>query len=229
MRRYKAEKWISIFFAMAMLNGCSGTTEQEAVREVSLYDRGLAVLQKIDSMAESEAYSQIMTTSPEVLEILKEIGEGSYSEPQIVYEVKISLENTDFLQELYGDSSSSFEEVPEELRTDLQHRLVESVPTIISANNGTAALAAVSIATGEDYFIDNHLSEEVLYFYVYEGKYWGAVTFTPHEEGIVAAIGRFAVLGELGQDWDKQKFQEVLDSFGGFLGAEITEIARPEN
>lgn len=224
MRKNKIKKWAGICLAAAMISGCSGS---ERIREVSLYDKGIALLQKLDSIAESDTYGQIMTTSPEVLEILKEIGDGDYSEPKTVYEVKISLKDMDSFQELFGDFDISFEELPEELQLDFQHRLVDSIPAMITASNGTDALAAVSMITGEDYFLDDNLAEEVLYFYVYEGKYWGAVGFSPHEQGIVSASGKFVALED--QEWDKQKFEETLNSFGGFLGMEITEITAKED
>ena len=226
MRKNKVKTWAAIFLAATIVSGCSGSG-QEPIREVSLYDKGIALIQKLDSIAESDAYSQIMTTSPEVLEILKEIGNGDYLEPKTVYEVKISLKDMDSFQELYGDMDISFEELSEELQLDFHHRLVDSIPVMITASNGTDALAAVSMVTGEDYVLDDKLPEEVLYFYVYEGKYWGAVTFSPHEQGIVSASGKFVALGD--QEWDKQKFEEALSSFGEFLGIEVTEITAKED
>ncbi len=225
MRKNKVKTWIAIFLTSVIVSGCSGSG-QEPIQEVSLYDKGVALIQKLDSIAESDVYSQIMTTSPEVLEILKEIGNGEYSEPKTVYEVKISLQDMDSFQELYG-GDISFEELPEELQLDFRHRLVDSIPAMITASNGTDALAAVSMVTREDYFLDDKLAEEVLYFYVYEGNYWGAVTFSPHEQGIVSASGKFVALGD--QEWDKQKFEEALSSFGEFLGIEVTEITAKED
>ena len=149
MRKNKVKTWAAIFLAATIVSGCSGSG-QEPIREVSLYDKGIALIQKLDSIAESDAYSQIMTTSPEVLEILKEIGNGDYLEPKTVYEVKISLKDMDSFQELYGDMDISFEELSEELQLDFHHRLVDSIPVMITASNGTDALAAVSMVTGED-------------------------------------------------------------------------------
>ena len=108
MRKNKVKTWAAIFLAATIVSGCSGSG-QEPIREVSIYDKGIALIQKLDSIAESDAYSQIMTTSPEVLEILKEIGNGDYLEPKTVYEVKISLKDMDSFQELYGDMDISFE------------------------------------------------------------------------------------------------------------------------
>lgn len=144
MRKNKVKTWAAIFLAATIVSGCSGSG-QEPIREVSLYDKGIALIQKLDSIAESDAYSQIMTTSPEVLEILKEIGNGDYLEPKTVYEVKISLKDMDSFQELYGDMDISFEELSEELQLDFHHRLVDSIPVMITASNGTDALAAVSM------------------------------------------------------------------------------------
>ena len=53
----------------------------EGTEGTSLYERGLAMIQRMDAMAGSDAYSGMMSSSSEVLDILDAISAGDYTKP----------------------------------------------------------------------------------------------------------------------------------------------------
>lgn len=72
-----------MLLAACLLGGCAqaegGQGQQTQTKEkTSLYDRGLAVIQKMDTMAESDSYMEMMGGSPEVLEVVSDMGKGDY-------------------------------------------------------------------------------------------------------------------------------------------------------
>ena len=75
---------------------------------------------------------------------MEEIGEQDYREPKVVYEVKLSGDILKNLQNMYGGEMDSMLDLPEELQEDLKHRIIESVPSMLSAMEGSNALAAMS-------------------------------------------------------------------------------------
>ena len=208
----------AVLLSLCLLSGCAGG--EKAPGNVSLYDRGLALIEKIDSMAESEEYMGMVSGSPEVMEIIKEIGAGDYGTPRSVWKVTLSEEAVDQLLEFYGAPA---DRIPQELAAELRQRLLETIPTMLSSGGGASALAAASVATSSDYFIDPDLSENVQYFYLYEGKYGAAVTFCVHDEHIVSAQGRFIVNEQFGQMTDFSGLEEILAT-AGLTGVEISRV-----
>ena len=175
MRFYRVKQWLAAGLTAVLLSGCSGTPGMQGdnkageTEKISLYDRGLKLMAKMDLMAESDVYTQMMTYSPEVTNILEEIGEQDYREPKVVYEVKLSGDILKNLQNMYGGEMDSMLDLPEELQEDLKHRIIESVPSMLSAMEGSNALAAMSLIWGDDFFIDESVTEDTIYLYLYDG------------------------------------------------------------
>ena len=107
--------------AVTLISGCT------SAEGASLYDRGLRLVEKMDAMAESESYWNMMTSSQETSEIIKEIGAGDYSSPRAVYEVRVSKETRELLVDFLG-GESSFSQLPEEIREELDRRLAQPLP-----------------------------------------------------------------------------------------------------
>ena len=230
MRFYRVKQWLAAGLTAVLLSGCSGTPGMQGgnkageTEKIGLYDRGLKLMAKMDLMAESDVYTEMMISSPEVTNILEEIGEQDYHEPKVVYEVKLSGDILKNLQNMYGGEMDSMLDLPEELQEDLKHRIIESVPSMLSAMEGSNALAAMSLITADDYFIDETVTEDTIYLYLYDGRYCGAVVYSPHDEGIVSASGRMIVSEMLGQAADKEEIKNWIVQNAGLLGAEISEV-----
>ena len=105
MKRSRKIRWIAAALSLGLISGC-GAGEQKGKEQVSLYDRGLRLVERMDTMAESENYWNMMTSSEEMVSVIKEIGAQDYSDPRAVYQVKLSENSTDFLIEFLGRLAS---------------------------------------------------------------------------------------------------------------------------
>lgn len=225
---HNVRRFMAADLAVLFLGGCGknpaapGDGQTGGKEKVSLYDRGLELINKMDRMAESGEYAEMMTSSQEVLEVVREIGAGDYSQPKAVYQVKMSKEVMENLFDLYGGQMDS---LPEELKEELKHRIASSVPTMVSAVEGSDVLAAISLMAADDYFIDSSMTEDAIYFYMYEGKCCGAVVFSARDEGIVTASGRMIVSEALSQAAGQEEVKEWLVQNAGLLGIEISEVS----
>lgn len=229
MRSYGIKRWMAAGLSVVLLSGCAGASgmqgDGKAGQKVSLYDRGLKLMAKMDLMAESDGYTEMMTSSPEVTKVVEEIGAQDYSVPKAVYEVKLPGDVLKNLLDIYGGETDSMPELPEELQEDLEHRIAESVPTMLSAMEGSNVLAAVSLITADDYFIDESVTGDTIYFYLYDGRCCGAVVFSPHDDGIVSASGRMIVSEMLSQAADEEEMKDWIMENAGLLGAEISKVS----
>lgn len=231
MRSYGIKRWMAAALSAILLSGCAGASGTQGdskageIQKVSLYDRGLKLMAKMDLMAESDGYTEMMTFSTEVMKVVEEIGDQDYSVPKAVYEVKLSGDTLKNLLDIYGGETDSMPELPEELQEDLERRIAESVPTMLSAMEGSNVLAAVSLITADDYFIDESITVDTIYFYLYDGRCCGAVVFSPHDDGIVSASGRMIVSEMLSQAADEEEMKDWIMENAGLLGAEISKVS----
>ena len=193
----------------------------EGTEGTSLYERGLAMIQRMDAMAGSDAYSGMMSSSSEVLDILDAISAGDYTKPRVVYAMKIREPETLDIALAYGNDIAS---LPEELKQPLRHRLVAAVPSMMSSFNGASSLAAVSLVTSEDFFLDGDVTGENLYIYVYDGDYCASVLFSARGEGIVSASGMFICNDGLKEVTDEGAFTEWLNAYIGKAGIEVSTV-----
>lgn len=198
------------------------TAGEKGAMEGSLYARGLAMVQRMDTMAGSDAYCGMMSSSSEVLDILDEISAGDYTKPKAVYQVKILEPEALDLALAYGKDMGS---LPEELKKHLRHRLVAAVPSMMSSFNGASSLAAVSLITSEDFFLDEDVSGETLYIYVYDEGYCASVLFSARGEGIVSASSMFICNDGLKDVADEEAFAQWLNAYTGDAGVEVSTVS----
>ncbi len=216
MKKYCWVKGMAALAAVTLISGCT------SAEGASLYDRGLRLVEKMDAMAESESYWNMMTSSQETSEIIKEIGAGDYSSPRAVYEVRVSKETRELLVDFLG-GESSFSQLPEEIREELDRRLASTIATRFSAMAGVETLAAVSVLSSSDHFIDSSLTEDRIYFYIYDNGYWGTVTFQPYEDGIVHASG-LMVSSDIFDGTDGEELLKWFVEYGGLREEDISKV-----
>ncbi len=144
-----------------------------------LASNGLELIAQMDDMAESEAYRSWMTASDEIDEIIDAIGQGDYTTPTAVYKAAITESLFDGEIEL----ESSIADI-------VENKIVASIPTQLSALNGSTELAATACVTSKNAIADDSIEDSMVYVYIYDGDYCAVVAYTA-DNGVVSATASF--------------------------------------
>ena len=173
----------------------------------------------MDIMAESEEYISLVSVSLELEEIIRIIGEGDYSTPKVVYKITIPKGAAAFLY--MGDNITK---VPELLKEEIERRNIAAIPTKINTFNGVQSVAATSLITLGDSFINGDLKNNTLYIYLYEGEYSVIVSYFPGSESIVNATAVFVINDTLKQISSDSEMSEWIAEHISLVDCEIEKI-----
>ena len=202
----------------AMLSACGvteGTTEKS---NSSAYQKGLEVVALLNEMVQNETYVQLYTASAEIQEIVETVATGDYTEPSAVYQISLPGESLSALAEAMG-GNASMDGMSPELTRAVEQKLIGAVISQINAMGGATNLAAMSVCTAGKTFVNEEISEDLIYLYVYEDAAPAAVTFVRGDEGTVSVTGTFL----LSEDLNTESEQTVSEFFSE-LGAAVTVV-----
>lgn len=200
----KSKKIISIVLLLALVFTFCACGEKKETK--SLLEHGLDVIDLMLEGIRSEEYIEIFISDEEIIEVLTETGKGDYSEPDKVFEIKISEEAMSDLMDM-----TDFDDLSEELQKVLMNKMLSSVATQLNARSSTAHLAANSVASmGKTFVFDDEEFENCIYLYVYEDAKPVVVTFIAGEDGVVSAVGSPILLD--GMEWDSKS--DIKDNLG---------------
>lgn len=154
-------------------------------------------------------------------DIVEVIRKGDFSEPNAVY--KISIPKESFSELIDQNDSKEIGELSDTLKDYIHSRMSDTIINRINACGGTKTLAATSILSGERIFVNDELSENVIYLYTYESAVPVAFLFIVGEDGAVLASGRFILYDGFNTD----SKQEIEDSFeAGLVDVEVEVIVK---
>lgn len=183
---------LAIVIALIMVLSLSACGNSEINKESkSLYAQGLEVVQLMSEMTQTEEYVDIHTGNSEIKTVIQNISSGDYSSPKAVYAISITDENLAAMAELNSLDSAS-----DELKTFLTKRILGSLMTQINGMSGVEKLAASSVCTVGKTFVNENVTDDVIYLYTYENAIPVAVTFTIGEDQSVSASGVFVMYDE---------------------------------
>lgn len=187
----KMKKWLSAVLALVMIMSLSACGSKEEVSGKSLYDHGLDVVSLMVEATRSEAYVEIYTGSDAIMEVLQGIGEGDFTSPKAVYSITADDEV------ILGTANlGNLDGVSEDLQSALVSKVYGTLITQLNGLSGVEKLAASSVCTMGKTFVDNSVTDNVIYLYTYENALPVAVTFTVGEGGAVSAGGTFIMYEE---------------------------------
>jgi len=201
-----------------VLSGCNAKKEDVTS---NLYKEGLNVVEKMDLMAESEEYINLVLSAPELKVVVNDIGEKDYSKPDTVYQITIA-ENT--IKSVITQVNGAESDMSEIILPDIYRRFLRAIPTSLNAIDGTVSIAATSVLIGESDFICEGLTENTMYLYLYENAYSVLVLFSPMEDNIVRATGNFIIKEGFSEALSESQIKEQLIATGYLLDCEIQEV-----
>lgn len=208
------KKCLSVVLTLVMLVSVSACGNGSKDSGKTLYEQGLDVASLMVEATRTEKYVEIYSSSSELGKMIKEIGEGDYETLEAVY--AITIDDEKFREILEVDN---YNEISERLQAALRNRMFGSLITQINGMGGTEELAVSSICTHGKTFVDDSITDNTIYLYVYEDALPIAVTFTVGEGGAVSASGTFIMY----DGFSCGSVEEVEESFRAF-DVEVSEI-----
>ncbi len=205
---------LSLTFLLALVGCGKAANNAEPKSSKSLYAKGLEIVQVMSEMTQNEEYVDIYTGSSEIKTIIQNIGIGDYSSPKAVYSISVTDENWAAMEELNGLDSAS-----KELKTFLTQRVFGSLMTQINGRSGVENLAAASVCTVSNTFVDKNATDDVIYLYTYENAIPVAVTFVIGENQAVSPSGVFVMYDEFSCG-----SVEEIESFFSNITVDVKEI-----
>ena len=190
-------RWAACIPAVAAFALCAcggGRAGTQDAGDISLYDRGLAVIDIMAEMTESEAYIGLTTANDGIRAIIQNDLAGEHEEPEAVYFISIPEEQLRAWWDLAEMEETG--EMSQELWTFLRQGILASVPSVINGMAGVEELAAANACMAQKTFAVKNEIQDVTYLYVYEDAAPAAVTFTAGEDGTVSASGTFLLQDE---------------------------------
>lgn len=176
---------LAIVVALIMIFNLSACGKKNDTETKSLYAQGLEIVQLMSEMTQIEEYVELYSGSNEIKTIIQNIGIGDFSSPKAVYAISIA---EDDLAAMVGSNQDN---VSEELKNYIMQKSLASLMMQINGMSSVENLAASSVCTVGKTFVNENVTENVIYLYVYENAIPVAVTFTIGENQAVSASGIF--------------------------------------
>ncbi len=176
---------LAIVVALIMIFNLSACGKKNDTETKSLYAQGLEIVQLMSEMTQIEEYVELYSGSNEIKTIIQNIGIGDFSSPKAVYAISIA---EDDLAAMVGSNPDN---VSEELKNYIMQKSLASLMMQINGMSSVENLAASSVCTVGKTFVNENVTENVIYLYVYENAIPVAVTFTIGENQAVSASGIF--------------------------------------
>lgn len=199
--------------AFFLLGAYTGTNDLSA----SLYQQGLSTVSVMEEMAENEDWVTLFSSNQNLASILSAVGDGDYSRPKAVYQIRLSDATVSHLTR-----NADLDAFSDTLQAYLRATVQSSIAAQINAKGGADALAAASACTASRIFFCDDLHENLLYLYTYENAAPAMVSFLVGEDGAVSATGLF-ILYDGFPTGSAAEIQQFLSS----LSVEVTEISIP--
>lgn len=182
------------FILIVGLCGCDSSAmneKSENTDSVSLYEWGLQVVDEMNEILHSDAYTAMMGSSDEIEKVADELRKGVYEEPQAVYRISFSDKSLETVLQL-TESDESFDELSDVMQKEMTDSFYNGIPNLINSRlYGTACLAASSLYYTSITFVSAEAETDMIYLYIYENAEPVMVSYITGEDGTVTATGHY--------------------------------------
>lgn len=165
---------------MALCTACSG--EEKAISEKELMQQGMELVEQMDTLAESGAYTQSMTNSEEVSSLIEKFGKEDFAEPEKVSRILLPTEVFDT-----WFSKMSGQPLSEDVREIMENKLMAGIFGTINGMEGVDMIAVSGTLTTDGMFDAGVQQQNQLWMYQFPGEYSVLVSFVFQEDGLAEA------------------------------------------
>lgn len=141
-----------------------------------LTSKGLELISRMNSLARSNEYISTATSSQPILDQIQLIAAADYTSPEEIFVI---------------DGSGFAADTTDFVRGYIREKAIRSIPSMLNALDGAQTLSAAAILQVDETFRCNAPGHTVIYLYAYRAAYSVMVTYSPGEDGTVAATASF--------------------------------------
>lgn len=210
------QKFAVSVFALVVIVSLTAC-DLDATKNVSLTKRGFRFIDEVHRLAKCKEYTGLFTSSEEIANVIENIAENDYQEPQAVFVI-------DDVDAIVLKSMLPDVQLPADIMAMTKGRFANALPSQINAMNGAMNLAATAILSHNGSFIHRGLTDSVTYLYTYDRGYSFMIAYTPGEEDIVNASVSIVVNDGLSKCSTKE---DVLRFFHEVLNFEDVSVSVP--
>lgn len=158
---------------------CSDSMSLPSDTKRLLAEKGLELIDRMNRLAHSEEYLNLMTGASEIRDEIAVITATDYTKPREIYLV---------------DGAAFVADTTDFIRNYMRKRTLRSVASMINGRNGTQSLAVTAMLQVDDAFRSEAVGHTVIFLYTYGSPYSVLVTYDPAEDGTVMALASFVKL-----------------------------------
>lgn len=158
---------------------CSDSMSLPSDTKRLLAEKGLELIDRMNRLAHSEEYLNLMTGASEIRDEIAVITATDYTKPREIYLV---------------DGAAFVADTTDFIRNYMRKRTLRSVASMINGRNGTQSLAVTAMLQVDDAFRSEAVGHTVIFLYTYGSPYSVLVTYDPTEDGTVMALASFVKL-----------------------------------
>lgn len=181
---------------LVALAGCSPAPQAVAADGLYRYliERSAQAVDTLTMLASSEAYIRYHSLSDEIGAEVAKMNEATQDEP--LQAIVIECPDQAVLDGFAAMIDDADATLSEELSQFLAARLVLTLPSQVTAQQGVEVLAATSIVTVSESFLSHSdLKENTLVVFLYDSDYAVCTSFRPSLENTVIATSNYVKLG----------------------------------
>ncbi len=158
---------------------CSDSMSLPSDTKLLLAEKGLELIDRMNRLAHSEEYLNLMTGASEIRDEIAVITAIDYTKPREIYLV---------------DGAAFVADTTDFIRNYMRKRTLRSIASMINGRNGTQSLAATAMLQVDDAFRCETVGHTIIVLYTYGSPYSVLVTYDPTEDGTVMALASFVKL-----------------------------------
>ena len=187
---------------------CSDSMSLPSDTKRLLAEKGLELIDRMNRLAHSEEYLNLMTGASEIRDEIAVITATDYTKPREIYLV---------------DGAAFVADTTDFIRNYMRKRTLRSVASMINGRNGTQSLAVTAMLQVDDAFRSEAVGHTVIFLYTYGSPYSVLVTYDPTEDGTVMALASFV---KLSPSETTEIPRLVTDVVGSFIESDEISVSR---